>query len=56
LTVKSIMDLPDVREREEIFEVHLGPIKVVKVRPEVLARQTPGFSGLTLQMFVMRLH
>jgi cell division protease FtsH len=25
------VDLPDVREREEIFEVHLRPIKVVKL-------------------------
>lgn len=38
--------LPDVKEREEIFEVHLRPLKL---DPELdrtfLARQTPGFSG-----------
>jgi cell division protease FtsH len=41
------VDLPDVREREEIFEVHLRPIKKVanELDTEFLARQTPGFSG-----------
>nr|WP_242446548.1 ATP-dependent zinc metalloprotease FtsH [Nonlabens agnitus] len=41
------VDLPDVREREEIFEVHLRPIKKVanELDIEFLARQTPGFSG-----------
>ena len=38
--------LPDIKEREEIFEVHLRPLKL---DPELdrafLARQTPGFSG-----------
>ena len=41
------VDLPDVRERKEIFEVHLRPI--IKVAEELdiefLAKQTPGFSG-----------
>jgi cell division protease FtsH len=40
------VDLPDVRERKEIFEVHLRPIKKDDtVDTEFLARQTPGFSG-----------
>lgn len=38
--------LPDVKEREEIFNVHLRPLKL---DPELdrtfLAKQTPGFSG-----------
>ncbi len=38
--------LPDLKEREEVFEVHL---RALKLDPELdrafLARQTPGFSG-----------
>tara|TARA_R110002051_G_scaffold55112_3_gene102944 strand:+ start:2176 stop:4182 length:2007 start_codon:yes stop_codon:yes gene_type:complete len=40
------VDLPDIRERKEIFEVHLRPIKTSEALDlEFLARQTPGFSG-----------
>ncbi|MGB3608421.1 ATP-dependent zinc metalloprotease FtsH [Psychroserpens sp.] len=40
------VDLPDVRERKEIFEVHLRPIKQSeKLDVDFLAKQTPGFSG-----------
>jgi len=40
------IDLPDVRERKEIFEVHLRPLKKdKKLDIEFLAKQTPGFSG-----------
>ncbi|MBP2830806.1 ATP-dependent zinc metalloprotease FtsH [Aquimarina sp. U1-2] len=41
------VDLPDVRERKEIFEVHLKPLKKVEneLDTEFLAKQTPGFSG-----------
>ncbi len=40
------VDLPDLLERKEIFEVHLQPIKLVKkIDINFLARQTPGFSG-----------
>jgi len=40
------VDLPDVTERKEIFEVHLKPIKIGKdIDINFLARQTPGFSG-----------
>jgi cell division protease FtsH len=40
------VDLPDIRERQEIFEVHLGPLKKVEgLDTSFLAKQTPGFSG-----------
>ncbi|MBZ9627685.1 ATP-dependent zinc metalloprotease FtsH [Psychroflexus sp. CAK57W] len=41
------VDLPDIREREEIFEVHLKPLKKIadELDVEFLAKQTPGFSG-----------
>lgn len=41
------VDLPDVRERKEIFEVHLRPLKKVDDELDIdfLAKQTPGFSG-----------
>jgi cell division protease FtsH len=40
------VDLPDVRERKEIFEVHLKPLKLAEgLDTEFLAKQTPGFSG-----------
>ncbi|QAA80300.1 ATP-dependent metallopeptidase FtsH/Yme1/Tma family protein [Aequorivita sp. H23M31] len=40
------VDLPDVRERQEIFEVHLRPIKKDEgLDTDFLAKQTPGFSG-----------
>ncbi|HSD05927.1 ATP-dependent zinc metalloprotease FtsH [Flavobacterium sp.] len=40
------VDLPDIRERAEIFQVHLGPIKKVEgLDLDFLAKQTPGFSG-----------
>ncbi len=40
------VDLPDIRERKEIFEVHLRPLKKTKdLDLDFLSRQTPGFSG-----------
>lgn len=40
------VDLPDLNERKEVFGVHLRPIKVDNtVDVDLLARQTPGFSG-----------
>jgi cell division protease FtsH len=40
------VDLPDVRERKEIFEVHLRPLKKAKnLDTDFLSKQTPGFSG-----------
>ena len=40
------VDLPDVNERKQIFNVHLRPIKINEtVDVNFLSRQTPGFSG-----------
>ena len=40
------VDLPDIKERKEIFEVHLTPlVKVEGLDTDFLAKQTPGFSG-----------
>ncbi len=40
------VDLPDLNERKAVFEVHLKPLKLDNtVDPDLLARQTPGFSG-----------
>ena len=40
------VDLPDIRERKEIFEVHLAPLKKIEgLDTDFLAKQTPGFSG-----------
>lgn len=40
------VDMPDLNERKEIFDVHLKPVKIDEsVDVDFLARQTPGFSG-----------
>ncbi len=40
------VDMPDVKERQQIFNVHLKPLKIGEdVDVEFLSRQTPGFSG-----------
>ena len=40
------VDLPDIRERKMIFEVHLRPLKKASsVDIDFLSKQTPGFSG-----------
>lgn len=41
------VELPDLNERKEIFEVHLRPLKKLDSQVEItfLAKQTPGFSG-----------
>ncbi len=40
------VDLPDIRERKEIFEVHLKPLKIKDgLDTKFLSKQTPGFSG-----------
>jgi AFG3 family protein len=40
------VDLPNINEREEIFEVHVKPLKMADdVKIKFLAQQTPGFSG-----------
>ncbi len=40
------VDLPDLNEREAIFNVHLSKLKLsAEVKVDFLAKQTPGFSG-----------
>lgn len=40
------VDLPDLLERKAIFQVHMKPLKLDKnIDLDLLARQTPGFSG-----------
>lgn len=40
------VDMPDLNERKEIFQVHLKPLKLEKdLDIDFLAKQTPGFSG-----------
>ncbi|MFD1630432.1 ATP-dependent zinc metalloprotease FtsH [Pseudopedobacter beijingensis] len=40
------VDMPDINERKEIFNVHLKPIKLEDgIDINFLAKQTPGFSG-----------
>jgi ATP-dependent metalloprotease FtsH len=40
------VDLPNINERKEIFEVHIKPLKLADdVKIDFLAQQTPGFSG-----------
>ncbi|WP_297803295.1 ATP-dependent zinc metalloprotease FtsH [uncultured Polaribacter sp.] len=40
------VDLPNINEREEIFKVHINPLKLAEdVNIGFLAQQTPGFSG-----------
>ena len=40
------VDMPDLNERKEIFEVHLKPLKLQEnLDVEFLSKQTPGFSG-----------
>lgn len=40
------VDMPDLNERKEIFQVHLKPLKLEQdLDIDFLAKQTPGFSG-----------
>ena len=40
------VDMPDLNERKEIFQVHLKPLKLVpNLDIDFLSKQTPGFSG-----------
>ncbi|GAB2533946.1 ATP-dependent zinc metalloprotease FtsH [Rufibacter soli] len=40
------LELPNIKDREEIFKVHLRPLKIDQsIDPAFLAAQTPGFSG-----------
>ena len=47
---KVTVDLPDVREREEILKVHArDKVLAPSVKLEFLAKRTPGFSGAALE-------
>ncbi|MEN8128808.1 MAG: ATP-dependent zinc metalloprotease FtsH [Pseudomonadota bacterium] len=44
-----VVPLPDVRGREQILKVHMRKVPVAEdVRPDIIARGTPGFSGADL--------
>ena len=48
-----VVPLPDIRGREQILMVHLRKVPVAPdVRPDILARGTPGFSGADLANLV----
>ncbi|MCK5769454.1 ATP-dependent zinc metalloprotease FtsH [Algiphilus sp.] len=48
-----VVPLPDVRGREQILKVHMRKVPLAEnVKPEVLARATPGFSGADLHNLV----
>ncbi|HEY5624191.1 MAG TPA: ATP-dependent zinc metalloprotease FtsH [Gammaproteobacteria bacterium] len=48
-----VVPLPDVRGREQILKVHMRKVPVGKnVKPSVIARGTPGFSGADLANLV----
>ncbi|GIW67186.1 MAG: ATP-dependent zinc metalloprotease FtsH [Candidatus Parcubacteria bacterium] len=45
---KIILDLPDIKAREEILKIHLRDKKFSKVNLRQIAERTPGFSGADL--------
>ncbi|MES1167196.1 MAG: AAA family ATPase, partial [Pseudomonadota bacterium] len=48
-----VVPLPDIRGREQIIMVHMRKVPVAPdVRPDILARGTPGFSGADLANLV----
>jgi len=48
-----VVPLPDIRGREHILQVHMRKVPVAPdVRPDLLARGTPGFSGADLANLV----
>jgi cell division protease FtsH len=48
-----VVPLPDIRGREQILQVHMRKVPVAPdVRPDLLARGTPGFSGADLANLV----
>jgi cell division protease FtsH len=48
-----VVPLPDVRGREQILKVHIRAVPLAdNVKPEIIARATPGFSGADLANLV----
>jgi len=48
-----VVPLPDIRGREQILKVHMRAVPLAdSVKPEVIARATPGFSGADLANLV----
>ncbi len=48
-----VVPLPDVRGREEILKVHMRKVPISPdVKPDIIARGTPGFSGADLANLV----
>jgi cell division protease FtsH len=48
-----VVPLPDIRGREQILQVHMRKVPIAPdVKPEILARGTPGFSGADLANLV----
>jgi cell division protease FtsH len=48
-----VVPLPDVRGREQILKVHMRKVPIDgNVRPQIIARGTPGFSGADLANLV----
>lgn len=48
-----VVPLPDIRGREQILKVHMRRVKVSNdVKPDLIARGTPGFSGADLENVV----
>jgi cell division protease FtsH len=48
-----VVPLPDIRGREQILQVHMRKVPVSPdVKPEIIARGTPGFSGADLANLV----
>jgi len=48
-----VVPLPDIRGREQILNVHMRKVPIaVDVKPEIIARGTPGFSGADLANLV----
>ncbi len=45
---KIVLDLPDVKAREEILKIHLRDKKIGKTNIKEVAERTPGFSGADL--------